>query len=224
MKTHPRDAQRNDRGADAGAETRLREIALADRARPRRLDGDARARADGFSPARDDAVTARAAPRCSSAWRRARPDAFLEAGPHVVPFTPGGHRHPRARSGRSSPRPGGRFSVVIENKPGAAGNVGVDYVAKSPPDGFAIDRDGHIRPSPRIPRCTTRCPTIRSGTSRRSRRSRRCPTCLVAGPAIWRAALAEFVAYKANLGKVFYGLGNERRISRPSTSRCAPAF
>lgn len=29
-------------------------------------------------------------------------------------------------------------SVVVENKPGASGNIGIDQVAKSPPDGYAV--------------------------------------------------------------------------------------
>ena len=29
-------------------------------------------------------------------------------------------------------------SVVVENKPGASGNIGIDQVAKSPPDGYSI--------------------------------------------------------------------------------------
>ncbi len=29
-------------------------------------------------------------------------------------------------------------SVVVENKPGASGNIGIDQIAKSPPDGYAI--------------------------------------------------------------------------------------
>ena len=56
----------------------------------------------------------------------------------IVPFPPGGAMDGIARSlGEQLAR---RFNqpVIVENKPGAGGNLGVDAVAKAPADGYTI--------------------------------------------------------------------------------------
>ncbi len=56
----------------------------------------------------------------------------------IVPFPPGGAMDSIARSvGEQLSRKFGQ-PVVIENKAGAGGNLGVDYVAKSPADGYTM--------------------------------------------------------------------------------------
>jgi tripartite-type tricarboxylate transporter receptor subunit TctC len=56
----------------------------------------------------------------------------------VVPFPPGGGTDILARViGQKLSESLGQ-PVVIENKPGAGGNIGVDTVAKAPPDGYSI--------------------------------------------------------------------------------------
>ncbi len=56
----------------------------------------------------------------------------------VVPFPPGGAMDGIARAlGESLSRKFGQ-AVVVENKPGAGGNLGVDLVAKSPADGYTM--------------------------------------------------------------------------------------
>src|SRR5690349_15570477 len=56
----------------------------------------------------------------------------------IVPFAPGGGSDSLARI--IAPELAARLKqpVVIENKPGAGGSIGIDVVAKSAPDGYTI--------------------------------------------------------------------------------------
>ncbi|MYN13120.1 tripartite tricarboxylate transporter substrate binding protein [Pusillimonas sp. TS35] len=56
----------------------------------------------------------------------------------IVPFPPGGAMDAIARViGETMSKELGQ-SVVVENKPGAGGNIGASYVAKAAPDGYTI--------------------------------------------------------------------------------------
>jgi tripartite-type tricarboxylate transporter receptor subunit TctC len=56
----------------------------------------------------------------------------------VVPYPPGGTSDILARAvGQKLAETLGQ-SVIVENKSGATGNIGADYVAKSPPDGYTL--------------------------------------------------------------------------------------
>src|SRR5512140_2186567 len=56
----------------------------------------------------------------------------------IVPYPPGGTSDILARSLGPKITDALGQTVIIENKPGATGNVGADFVAKSPPDGYTL--------------------------------------------------------------------------------------
>ena len=56
----------------------------------------------------------------------------------VVPFPPGGPLDATGRAIAQKLTEAWGQSVIVENKPGAGGNIGADYVAKSPADGYTI--------------------------------------------------------------------------------------
>src|ERR1700737_1106883 len=56
----------------------------------------------------------------------------------VVPFTPGGSTDITARLVSNRLQEVWGQSVVVENKPGAGGNIAADMVAHSDPDGYTI--------------------------------------------------------------------------------------
>jgi tripartite-type tricarboxylate transporter receptor subunit TctC len=69
--------------------------------------------------------------------------AFAQAWPSkairiVVPFPPGGGTDIIARETSQKVAAATGWTFVIDNKPGAGGNLGVDAVAKSPADGYTI--------------------------------------------------------------------------------------
>src|SRR5260221_543616 len=56
----------------------------------------------------------------------------------IVPYPPGGTSDILARALAPGITAALGQAVIIENKPGATGNVGADFVAKSPPDGYTL--------------------------------------------------------------------------------------
>jgi tripartite-type tricarboxylate transporter receptor subunit TctC len=69
--------------------------------------------------------------------------AFAQAWPTkpiriVVPFPPGGGTDTIARETSQRVAAATGWALVIDNKPGAGGNLGVDAVAKAPADGYTL--------------------------------------------------------------------------------------
>jgi tripartite-type tricarboxylate transporter receptor subunit TctC len=56
----------------------------------------------------------------------------------VVPYPPGGPLDAVARALADKIKEPLAQPVIVENKPGAGGNIGADQVAKSPPDGYTL--------------------------------------------------------------------------------------
>jgi len=56
----------------------------------------------------------------------------------VVPFPPGGGTDILARQISNKLTETLKWNIVVDNKPGAGGNIGIDAAAKSPPDGYTI--------------------------------------------------------------------------------------
>jgi tripartite-type tricarboxylate transporter receptor subunit TctC len=57
---------------------------------------------------------------------------------YIVPFPPGGTTDILARTIALKLGPALGTTIVVENKPGAGGNIGSDFVAKAKPDGHTI--------------------------------------------------------------------------------------
>jgi tripartite-type tricarboxylate transporter receptor subunit TctC len=76
-----------------------------------------------------------AATLCSGALAQAWPAKPIRL---VVPFPPGGGTDIIARETAQKVAANTGWTFVIDNKPGAGGNLGVDAAAKSPADGYTI--------------------------------------------------------------------------------------
>jgi tripartite-type tricarboxylate transporter receptor subunit TctC len=123
----------------------------------------------------------------------------------VVPFSPGGVADNSARVVADSL--GARLGqqVLVENRPGASGNIGTQAVAQAPPDGYTLllgfDGTMVINPHvfPKIPFDTLKdfAPVTKLGDA---------TLILVAHPSLPARNLVEFIAHaKARLGPFAYG-------------------
>jgi tripartite-type tricarboxylate transporter receptor subunit TctC len=108
---------------------------------------------------------------------RAQPGTDWPSQPvrYINPFPPGGATDTLSRlwCAKMSEITGQQF--VVENRSGSGGNVGVDVVAKSRPDGTTTAWAVSPRTRSRRPSMPA-CPLIRCGTSPSSPASGACPT------------------------------------------------
>jgi tripartite-type tricarboxylate transporter receptor subunit TctC len=72
---------------------------------------------------------------CASAFAQQWPAKPIKI---IVPYPPGGTSDILARALGPGITAALGQPVIVENKPGATGNVGADFVAKSPPDGYTL--------------------------------------------------------------------------------------
>ena len=151
-----------------------------------------------------------AAALCTLAGPAAAADTYPDRPIHlVVPFPPGGPTDALARRlAHALNKPLGQ-AVIVENKAGAGGNIGSEYVAQSKPDGYTIlfGTSGplainvslykRLRYDPR----SSFAPIIRIG---------HLPNILVVNPKVPAKNLQELIAYaKKNPGKLtFASSGN----------------
>ena len=70
-----------------------------------------------------------------AAWGQSYPSKPIR---FVVPFPPGNAGDIMARMLAEKMTQSMKQSVVVENKPGAGGNIGADYAAKAPADGYTV--------------------------------------------------------------------------------------
>jgi tripartite-type tricarboxylate transporter receptor subunit TctC len=134
----------------------------------------------------------------------------------VVPFNPGGLADVLARiSAEFLQRRLGQ-AVVVENKPGAAGAIALDYVAKSPADGYTL----YMAASE-----VGTLPAVRANLPFKSEdftflvRGFTLQPLLMVGPKVPLSSVAELVAYmKANPGKARYGTPGVGHIAHLGTA------
>jgi tripartite-type tricarboxylate transporter receptor subunit TctC len=123
----------------------------------------------------------------------------------IVPFAPGGSTDVMARLVAEEMRADLGQPVIVENRPGAAGNVGGDYVAKSPADGYTVlvAAAGPIGINPSLYPAMPFSPTkdLRPVTMLANEAN-----ILAVHPNVPARTVQEFVAWaKANPGKASFG-------------------
>jgi tripartite-type tricarboxylate transporter receptor subunit TctC len=123
----------------------------------------------------------------------------------IVPFAPGGSTDLLARLVAEEMRIDLGQPVIVENRAGAAGNIGGDYVAKSAPDGYTIlvAAAGPMLINPSLYATMQFSPTkdLRPVTMLVSEAN-----VMVVHPSVPARTVQEFIAYaKSNPGKVSFG-------------------
>jgi tripartite-type tricarboxylate transporter receptor subunit TctC len=143
----------------------------------------------------------------------AAPGAFAQAYPSkpirfVVPYPAGGPLDTVARLLGAKIAESMKQPVVVDNKPGAGGNIGADSVAKSAPDGYTILM-GAVATHAINPSLYASMPYDAARDFLPVTQVASTPNVLVVNPSIPASTVAEFIAYaKANPGKLNFGSGS----------------
>jgi len=123
----------------------------------------------------------------------------------VVPFAPGGSSSIIARAFSTEMAKGLGQSFVVENKPGGAGNVAMEDVARSAPDGYTLII-GHIGTLAVNPFMFSKLPFDTNRDFRAVSLFAKVPTIFVVHSSVPAKDLREFVALaKKEPGKLYYG-------------------
>lgn len=123
----------------------------------------------------------------------------------VVPFAPGGSSSIIARAFAAEMQQGLGQSIVVENKPGGAGNVAMEDVARAAPDGYTLII-GHIGTLAVNPFMFEKLPFDTNRDFRAVSLFARVPTIFVVHESVPAKDLREFVALaKKEPGKLYYG-------------------
>jgi tripartite-type tricarboxylate transporter receptor subunit TctC len=123
----------------------------------------------------------------------------------VVPFAPGGSSSIIARAFSAEMASGLGQQFVVENKPGGAGNVAMEDVARSAPDGYTLII-GHIGSFAVNPFMFEKLPFDTNRDFRAVSLFAKVPTLFVVHESVPAKDLREFVALaKKEPGKLYYG-------------------
>jgi tripartite-type tricarboxylate transporter receptor subunit TctC len=123
----------------------------------------------------------------------------------VVPFPPGGGTDIGARVIAQKLSEKWGQTVIVENKPGAAGNIGLDFASKAAPDGYTILM-GNIGTQAINPSLYKSLPYNPDTAFTTISLIAELPLALVAAPTLPANTLAElFAAAKATPGEMTYG-------------------
>jgi tripartite-type tricarboxylate transporter receptor subunit TctC len=126
----------------------------------------------------------------------------------VVPYPPGGPLDVIARLLGAKVAESVHQPVIVDNKPGAGGNIGADAVAKSPPDGYTILM-GAVATHAINPTLYAGIPYDAARDFIAVTQVASTPNVLVVNPSVPASNVKEFIAYaKANPGKLNFGSGS----------------
>jgi tripartite-type tricarboxylate transporter receptor subunit TctC len=126
----------------------------------------------------------------------------------VIPFPPGGPLDIVGRAIAQKLTEAWGQSVVVDNRPGAGGNIGADIVAKAPPDGYTILM-GALSTHAVNPSLYARMPYDAVKDFAPITLVAITPNVLVVNAALPVNSAKEFIAYaKANSGKLAFGSGS----------------